>query len=53
MGSSVRQWGLLAAFFAGLAIYNTSINNFYQYGATFFDSTIFVTNMWRTDWVLS
>lgn len=36
----------------GVCAYNTVLNNAYAYGATLFDSTIFGTIIWRTDWLL-
>ena len=40
--------GLFIAFLVSLAVYNTTMNNAYQYGSTFFDSAEFATVIWRS-----
>lgn len=40
------------AILAACAVYNTTFNNAYYYGATVWDSTEFATAIWRSGWTL-
>gem|GEM_PF-5768431 len=42
----------MVAALAGYAVYNTCLNNAYQYGATTWDSAEFASAIWRSGWTL-